>query len=75
MPMLRDTILRLMPASWRDAAIAESRQWATSCRSCGAESTVWDLGGLRWTARGNKVLRMRCAGCGSFTGHDVQHRS
>jgi hypothetical protein len=60
MASLRDLVLSIMPARWREDAIAESREWQTTCRSCGALSNTYDLGALRWKARGNKVIRSRC---------------
>jgi len=61
-----------MRGSWREAAIAESKTWLTTCRNCGAHSNVWAHGAMRSKAHGSQVLRTRFPGCGKFAGHDVR---
>lgn len=64
---VRDLILCLMPARWRDAAIAESREWHMVCTACGHAVSVWDAGGLRWLAAGRPLTRALCPGCRKVT--------
>lgn len=63
MPVLRNTILRLMPRSWREDAERSSRQWMGTCQTCGTVTSMWDLGGLRWRAAGKPVTLLRCPTC------------
>jgi len=70
---LRNWFLKIMPLRIRDKVMAESQRWQTSCRNCGHASTIWDLGGLRGGAVGQKMIRTRCAACGRFTAHDVTY--
>ena len=71
MPKLRDIILRLMPRTWREAAIADSKLWQTRCSSCGHLSNFWDMGGLRWKAYGEPLTGFPCPTCGRFRMHKI----
>lgn len=42
----------------------ESRAWVVRCPKCGAERSVWDMGGIRYKARGSSRWYRRCPGCG-----------
>ena len=64
MPILRNIILKVLPAKARAAAIAESREWMIICPSCGSKKSVWDTGGLRWKARASDQRTLgRCSTC------------
>jgi hypothetical protein len=39
----------------------ESREWAYECGHC---ESVWDSGGIRYKARGEKSYGGRCPACG-----------
>jgi hypothetical protein len=52
----------------------ESRKWIVRCPSCGTERSIWDLGGIRWKATGNKWIFGRCPNCGKRSWHDVFRR-
>lgn len=68
---LRDIILRLVPATWRAEMIRDSKLWIATCNSCGNRASIWDIGGLRWKATGDKAITTRCPACGKFAGHRV----
>jgi hypothetical protein len=61
----RDLILKIAPARLASSMEAESRKWMMRCRACDAERSVWDLGGLRYKARGEPTRMIRCPGCGT----------
>jgi hypothetical protein len=42
---------------------AESREWLVRCPACGHERSIWDLGGVRYKARGTKAIFRRCDAC------------
>ena len=42
----------------------ESRAWAYECGQCGHRESVWDMGGIRYKASGEKSYRGRCPACG-----------
>ena len=67
-------VTRLVPGSWAESMERESRTWMLRCRSCGFERSIWDLGGIRWKARGKSATWRRCAGCGKRGWHTVYRR-
>ncbi|HMO08866.1 MAG TPA: hypothetical protein PKD10_14655 [Paracoccaceae bacterium] len=73
--MLRDLILRLMPARWGAEAEASSRGWGMTCPSCHRRTSIWDLGGLRWKAAGRPLRAFRCPHCGTVTAAPVLRQS
>lgn len=60
----RGFILRFMSAKTRLAAETESRAWIATCGQCGRQRSVWDLGGLRYKAKGEPKIRVACEQCG-----------
>jgi ribosomal protein S14 len=73
---MRDLLVRFYPRSWAAAMEAESREWMVRCRTCGAERSVWELGGVRWKAKRKSRTWMyrRCPDCGRWRWHDVYRR-
>ncbi len=71
MPFLRDTILSLMPKTWRASAMADSKLWLTRCTGCEHQSNVWDLGGMRWKAFGEPLTSFPCPACGKVKMHKL----
>jgi ribosomal protein S27AE len=61
---VRDLFLFFMPPSMKASAEAESRTWVATCPRCQAESSVWDMGGIRYKAYGTKITLVRCPKCG-----------
>jgi ribosomal protein S27E len=64
---LRNFILWFMPARMKAAAEADSRTWVGACKHCGAETSVWDIGGIRYKAAGQPTTRVKCSTCGKFS--------
>ena len=69
---------RLTSAELFAAMERDSRLWKAKCPHCGAETSVWEMGGIRYKAAGEPRRRMRCRGCGRtgwfrfrWTGGDV----
>jgi len=50
---------------------AESRLWMCQCPGCGAERSIWDMGGIRSGAAGQPRRAMRCFSCGKIGAHKV----
>jgi hypothetical protein len=67
-------ILRLVPRSWAAAMEADSRAWMVRCDACGHERSIWELGGIRWKAKGSKVTWGRCPACGERGRHTIYRR-
>jgi len=61
----------ILPSGWFQQMEAESRAWIMTCSQCGAEQSVWDAGGVRWKAKGQRMFHARCVSCGRVTAHSV----
>jgi hypothetical protein len=64
----------IVPPSWVASMEAESRAWIVHCRSCGFEQSIWELGGIRWKAKGSKWTWGRCPNCGKRGWHTISRR-
>lgn len=75
MSRLQRLVTRFAPAAWAAAMEAESRAWLVRCRACGAERSIWELGGIRWKAKDTGVTATwgACAACGK-RGWQTLHR-
>lgn len=60
----------VLPARLFASMERQSRSWAVR-GACGFESTVWDMGGIRWMAAGSKAMWGKCPGCGARHRFDV----
>jgi hypothetical protein len=52
----------------------ESRSWIARC-PCGHARSVWELGGIRWKAKGTPRRLMRCPACGNSSWHLISYES
>lgn len=48
---------------WKEAAVVESKEWMCRCTVCGFERSVWEAGGIRFKAFGNKREYQSCPEC------------
>jgi hypothetical protein len=64
----------IVPRTWAASMEAESRTWMVRCRSCGFERSIWELGGIRWNAKGSKWTWGRCPNCGKRGWHKIYRR-
>ena len=53
---------KLTPPSL-EAIEHETRKWQIECKTCGRSANLWEAGGKRYKAHGNKTVLGRCAGC------------
>ncbi len=79
MSRLQNWLARLLPLALMRAIETESRSWQFQC-PCGRATSVWDLGGLRWKARGTPTRWLKCPHCGQagwhrLTTHPTTHRA
>ena len=63
MSLTQRLIKALVPARWFAAMEAHSRSWVMRC-PCGYETSIWEMGGIRYRAAGNPRIMGRCAKCG-----------
>ncbi len=70
MTLIQKFFTAILPRSWAESMRAESLSWMVQC-TCGFERSVWEMGGIRWKAKGNPRRLMRCSECGQRTWHKV----
>ena len=44
----------------------DSRLWKGECPHCRAQTSLWEIGGVRYKAIGEPLTRLRCAKCGQM---------
>jgi hypothetical protein len=74
MGKFQEVLTAVLPQPWAAAMEAESRGWAMRC-ACGHETTIWDMGGVRFKAAGQPKRIGRCAACGATFFGDVYRTS
>jgi hypothetical protein len=73
MSLVQRLILSVVPRSWGQAMEKDSRLWMMRCLTCGCERSIWDLGGIRYKAVGNKRKYYPCPKCG-WTWHELKKK-
>lgn len=63
MGKLQELLATLLPDAWAASLESESRSWRMRC-PCGAETSIWDMGGVRWKGAGQPRRVGKCAACG-----------
>ena len=54
----------ILPSSLMTAMENESRHWIIRCQACGDSCSVWQAGGIRYRASGNKWIFAAAATAG-----------
>ncbi|UKN00452.1 hypothetical protein K6119_11990 [Paracrocinitomix mangrovi] len=44
----------------------ESKKWTFTCKSCGKISNIWEIGGIRYKAKGEPKVSIKCPECGEI---------
>jgi hypothetical protein len=60
----------ILPRKWSESLKAESREWIVFC-PCGHSKSIWDMGGIRWKAKGERMVLMMCRQCRERTMHKI----
>lgn len=47
-----------------EAIKKESNQWKFTCEACNKRSSIWEAGGIRYKAKGEPKMRIKCPKCG-----------
>lgn len=63
MGLVQRVLTSVVPRSWAASMEAESRTWIMKCPACGRETSIWDMGGIRFKAAGKPWRWGRCIGC------------
>jgi DNA-directed RNA polymerase subunit RPC12/RpoP len=66
--------MRLMPR-WAEDMEREAKEWKVVCPRCSHIRSIWELGGIRWKAKGNPRRRLRCPECGETGWHRIERES
>jgi predicted RNA-binding Zn-ribbon protein involved in translation (DUF1610 family) len=65
---------RLMPGR-AEAIERESREWKLICPNCGNETSIWEIGGVRYKAKSRgERMGAKCPACGKRSMHRVERR-
>lgn len=70
MSTIQKIFTTILPASWAQSMEADSRSWMVRC-PCGFAQSIWDLGGIRWKAKGNPRTYRTCPNCQQTSWHTV----
>ncbi len=54
--------------------VEESQHWIVTCRTCGFETNIHAIGGIRYRASGTKGVRFKCPTCQIMRGGTVAFR-
>lgn len=74
MSLLQRFFVAIFPKAWAESMEAESRLWVARCKHCGFEQSIWEMGGIRWGARGNPARYCRCPKCHEPTWQAITKR-
>jgi hypothetical protein len=74
MSKMQDILASVLPERWAASMEAESREWVMRC-PCGHETSIWDMGGIRFKAAGNAHRMGKCGACGGRFWGKVYKRS
>jgi ribosomal protein S27E len=55
---------RILPKQMAHEMEMSSRQWMVKCPNCAKETSIWEMGGIRWGASGKSATRIKCSQCG-----------
>jgi len=72
MGILQRLITSFVSKGTAQALEAESRKWMLQC-PCGAEQSIWAIGGIRYKAYGAPRVWRRCAKCGKRKWHRIYY--
>ena len=63
LPLVQRLIIAFTSPSRASDIEAHSRSWVMKCE-CGVETSIWDMGGVRYKAIGEQRTMGRCKACG-----------
>lgn len=57
-------IVKFFSSKEKFAAIEkETKEWKFTCSSCSTTHNFWELGGVRYKAKGEPMVRIKCPNC------------
>lgn len=73
MTSIQQFFMAILPVNWAQDLQAESQTWMLRC-TCGYERSIWEMGGIRWKARGNPRQLRVCPQCSQRTWHTIYRK-
>lgn len=74
MSFIQKLFKALLPAKSAASMEADSRSWMMRCPECGYEKSIWDMGGIKWKAKGESRNFQRCIQCGKRSWHKLYRK-
>ena len=74
MTFIQHLLTAVLPKAWAEDMRAESLIWMMRC-TCDFERSIWEIGGIRWKAKGSAQRLWVCPRCGQRTWHTVYRKS
>lgn len=66
--------IRLLTSKEKFLAMEEeSKEWKYICSDCKVESNVWESGGIRFKAKGEPTVKIKCPNCGHIGKQKLKH--
>ena len=62
--------MAVLPRGWAESMRKESQEWMVRC-DCGYERSAWELGWVRWKAKGSPRRYLDCPKCGKSSWHKM----
>jgi len=73
MGLIKKILKAILPSSTLASMEAESRKWIVKCKTCGTERSIWEIGGIRYSAKGSKTTYIGCDFCGRYRLHSLTY--
>ena len=65
----------ILPEKWFEAVKSSTKEWLIECPSCSHKRDVWDIGGVKYKAKGEPRTRCTCPECGETVWHKIRKKS
>jgi hypothetical protein len=69
MSWIQSFFTTIFPKSWAESMERDSRAWYMKCLKCNFERSYWDMGGIRWKAKGDQRNYQHCSNCQERSWH------
>ncbi len=70
MSRVQKFFISMFPAQ-AESMEADSRAWFLKCPKCNFEQSIWEMGGIRWKAKGNSRNYLKCQNCKKRSWHQM----
>ena len=70
MSAIQKFFLKILPKAMGEDIRRDSMRWIVKC-PCGFGRSIWEMGGIRWKASGERKALLKCPECGEKSLHSV----